>query len=110
MPGAAVPAQKKDGVFPPSSVLFGIAISPYHITIKPSTIELIRKNLFELLLKNKIVTITKAARPRFSKEPKVPFDIAPKPPAQEITPTLIKLKPIKVTTTPDTNGVMIFLV
>jgi len=71
--------------------------------IRPKTIELILKYLFELLLKIKMLIITKAARPKFSIEPKVPSALAPKPPPQEITPTLIKLKPIKVTTIPDTR-------
>ena len=50
---------------------------------------------------------TKAASPKFSKLPNVPLAFAPNPPPHAMIPTLIKLIPIKVTTMPETSGVMI---
>ena len=54
-------------------------------------------------------TNTSVAIPRFWKEPNVPFSIAAAPPPQDSIPTLIRLIPIRVTTIPDTSGVMIFM-
>ena len=78
--------------------------------INPSTIELIRKYLLELRLKNKVTKITMVAKPKFSIEPKVPFSLAKKPPPQAVIPTLMRLIPIKVTTIPETSGVIILRV
>lgn len=50
------------------------------------------------------------ATAKFSYEPKVPSSLATKPPPHEIIPTFIQLNPIKVTTTPETKGVIIFFV
>ena len=53
---------------------------------------------------------TSRARPRFSKLPKVPLLWAETPPPQAVIPTFIRLIPIKVTTMPDTRGVIILRV
>ena len=63
-----------------------------------------------LRLKIIIDTSTRAARPKLSKEPKVPSCIACTPPPQALIPTFIKLIPMSVTTIPETSGVIIFRV
>src|SRR3712207_5370408 len=68
--------------------------------------ELIRRYLFLLRLKNNTLSNTSAAIDRFSQLPNVPLSIAPYPPAHATIPTFIRLKPIKRTTIPETSGVM----
>ena len=60
-------------------------------------------------MKSTIRNSTNDAIPRFSNEPNVPFSIAAFPPPHDIIPTLIRLIPIRVTTMPDTSGVIIFM-
>ena len=72
--------------------------------------ELMRRYLLELLLKNIITTSTSTARPMLSMLPNVPAALAASPPPQALMPTFMRLRPISVTTMPDTRGVIILRV
>ena len=69
---------------------------------------LMRKSGFFMQLKSSTITNTSEAKPKFSTEPKVPSAFAPKPPPKSVMPTCTRLKPIIITTTPLTVGVITF--
>ena len=75
---------------------------------RPAAMPLMRSSGFFMQLKKSTMSSTVPARPRFSKEPKLPSALAPKPPPKSVMPTCTRLRPMSMTTTPLTVGVMTF--
>ena len=69
---------------------------------------LIRSSGFFMQLNTSTISSTREASPKFSIEPNVPSAFAPKPPPKSVIPTCTKLRPISITTTPLTVGVITF--
>ena len=74
----------------------------------PTAMPLIRSSGFFMQLNTSTTSSTNAASPMFCIEPKVPLPNAANPPPNSVIATPIRLRPIIITTTPLTVGVITF--